>query len=163
MNRFTNDINKIDDGLPLIFQRFINQLVRTVFTVGVVTFAIPVYLLIICVLATLYIYYEIYYVSISRELKRLVSISRSPIYGHLGESLNGIDTIRAYDQKARFDFIMNANVDFNLKSVYMLTSINRWLGFRLQTIGGVGVFSAAILSIWSVHGVRCLLPWQGLS
>ena len=33
MNRFTNDINKIDDGLPLIFQRFINQLVRTVFTV----------------------------------------------------------------------------------------------------------------------------------
>ncbi|KAF6066553.1 ABC transporter transmembrane region family protein [Candida albicans] len=43
MNRFTNDINKIDDGLPSIFQRFINQLVRTVFTVGVVTFAIPVY------------------------------------------------------------------------------------------------------------------------
>ncbi|KGU01807.1 hypothetical protein MEY_06161 [Candida albicans 19F] len=158
MNRFTNDINKIDDGLPSIFQRFINQLVRTVFTVGVVTFAIPVYLLIICVLATLYIYYEIYYVSISRELKRLVSISRSPIYGHLGESLNGIDTICAYDQKARFDFIMNANVDFNLKSVYMLTSINRWLGFRLQTIGGVGVFSAAILSIWSVHTARPLSP-----
>ncbi|RCK63639.1 Bile pigment transporter 1 [Candida viswanathii] len=158
MNRFTNDINQVDDGIPQVFQRFIGQLVATVFTIGVVTLAIPTYLIVICFLSSLYVYYEIYYVAISRELKRLVSISRSPIYGHLGESLNGIDTIRAYNQKERFDFIMNANVDFNLKSVYMLTSINRWLGFRLQTIGGVGVFSVAMLSILSKRTAHPLSP-----
>ncbi|KAL6450086.1 BPT1 Bile pigment transporter 1 [Candida maltosa Xu316] len=158
MNRFTNDVNKIDDGIPQVFQRFMNQLVSTFFTIGVITLAIPMYLVVISLLASLYVYYEIYYVAISRELKRLVSISRSPIYGHLGESLNGIDTIRAYNQNDRFDFIMNANVDFNLKSVYMLTSINRWLGFRLQTIGGVGVFSAAMLSILSMKTSHPLSP-----
>ena len=43
----------------------------------------------------------------------------------------------------------------------MLTSINRWLGFRLQTIGGVGVFSAAILSIWSAHGTSVVSRMAG--
>ncbi|EGW33918.1 uncharacterized protein SPAPADRAFT_148152 [Spathaspora passalidarum NRRL Y-27907] len=150
MNRFTNDINKIDDGIPQVFQGFIAQSVRTIFTLGVVSYVIPLYIIIISVLSIIYIYYEIYYVSISRELKRLVSVSRSPIYGHLGESLNGIDTIRAYQQDNRFEFINNVNIDFNLKSVYMLRSINRWLFFRLQFIGAIGVLSASGLCIYSL-------------
>ncbi|KAG7661583.1 uncharacterized protein J8A68_004850 [[Candida] subhashii] len=151
MNRFTNDVNKIDDGIPQVFQGFIAQTVKTVFTLGVVSYVIPLYIIVISLLSIIYGYYEIYYVSISRELKRLVSVSRSPIYGHLGESLNGIDTIRAYRQNDRFTFINNSNIDFNLKSVYMLRSINRWLFFRLQFIGGVGVLSASSLSILSLR------------
>ncbi|KAI5964409.1 hypothetical protein KGF57_001082 [Candida theae] len=150
MNRFTNDINRIDDGIPSIFSAFISQISRTVFTLVVVSFAIPAYFISILILGAIYAYYEIYYVAISRELKRLVSVSRSPIYGHLGESLNGMDTIRAYGQNERFDFIMNKVVDFNLKSQYMLTSINRWLFFRLQVVGGLAVLSASSMLILSV-------------
>lgn len=150
MNRFTNDINRIDDGIPAIFLAFVSQISRTIFTLIVVSFAIPAYFILILILGAIYAYYEVYYVAISRELKRLVSVSRSPIYGHLGESLNGIDTIRAYGQNDRFDFIMNKVVDFNLKSQYMLTSINRWLFFRLQVVGGLAVLSASIMLILSV-------------
>ncbi|CAK9437436.1 uncharacterized protein LODBEIA_P18140 [Lodderomyces beijingensis] len=150
MNRFTSDINKIDSGIPFVLQMFVVTITRTVFTLLVISLAIPAYALVILFLSAIYVYYEIYYVSISRELKRLVSVSRSPIYAHLGESLNGIDTIRAYDQKERFDYIMNKVVDFNLKSVYMLTSINRWLNFRLQFVGGLGVLAASLMSVFSL-------------
>ncbi|KAI3402308.2 hypothetical protein KGF56_004878 [Candida oxycetoniae] len=156
MNRFTNDINKIDDGIPFVFQGFVSQITKTVFTLIVVSIAIPAYAIVISILSAIYIYYEIYYVSISRELKRLVSVSRSPIYAHLGESLNGIDTIRAYNQKDRFGFIMNKVVDFNLKSQYMLTSINRWLNFRLQVVGGLGVLSASLMSVMSLRTLHPL-------
>lgn len=151
MNRFTNDINRIDDGIPAIFLAFVSQVSRTIFTLIVVSLAIPAYFILILVLGAIYAYYEVYYVAISRELKRLVSVSRSPIYGHLGESLNGLDTIRAYGQNDRFDFIMNKVVDFNLKSQYMLTSINRWLFFRLQVVRGLAVLSASIMLILSVR------------
>ena len=66
------------------------------------------------------------------------------------ESLNGVDTIRAYKQIDRFKFINNANIDFNLKSLYMLRSINRWLSTRLQFIGSIVIISASLLAIYSL-------------
>eukprot|EP01044_Picomonas_judraskeda_P012486 COSAG03_NODE_1790_length_3519_cov_4.091813_2_plen_88_part_00 len=37
-----------------------------------------------------------YFVIASRELKRLDNVSKSPIYAHFSETLNGITTIRCY-------------------------------------------------------------------
>lgn len=150
MNRFTNDINKVDDTLPRVFSIFFASSVRTIFTLGIVGYAMPLFLLVILALLFVYGYYQRFYVSISRELKRLVSVSRSPIYAHLQESLNGVDTIRAYRQIDRFQFINNANIDLNLKSLYMLRSINRWLSTRLQFIGSMVILSASLLSIYSL-------------
>lgn len=150
MNRFTNDINKVDDTLPRVFNAFFSSSVRTIFTLGIVSYAMPLFLIIIVLLILIYGYYQRFYVAISRELKRLVSVSRSPIYAHLQESLNGVDTIRAYKQIDRFKFINNANIDFNLKSLYMLRSINRWLSTRLQFIGSIVIISASLLAIYSL-------------
>lgn len=150
MNRFTNDINKVDDTLPRVFNLFFSSSVKTLFTLGIVGYAMPLFIIIIVLLIIIYGYYQRFYVSISRELKRLVSVSRSPIYAHLQESLNGIDTIRAYKQVDRFQFINNSNIDFNLKSLYMLRSINRWLSTRLQFIGSIVIVSASLLSIYSL-------------
>ncbi|EDK44914.1 conserved hypothetical protein [Lodderomyces elongisporus NRRL YB-4239] len=150
MNRFTNDINKIDNNIPNTLLGMVNQICKTLITLFVISIGIPAYAVVIIILSAIYFYYEIYYVSISRELKRLVSVSRSPIYSHLGETLNGLTTVRAYNQEDRFTFIMNTVVDFNIKSQYMLTSINRWLNFRLQFVGGLGVLSASLLSIFSL-------------
>lgn len=147
MNRFTNDINKIDSSISGVFAGFFSRLVSTGFTLGVVGYVMPPFILIIVLLSVIYIYYEICYVSASRELKRLVSISRSPIYAHLGESLNGIDTIRAFKQHSRFTFINHANIDFNIQAVYMLRSINRWLYYRLQLIGSIGILCASTLAV----------------
>ena len=43
-----------------------------------------------------------YYRRTSRELQRLDSISRSPIYTHFSETLNGVDSVRAYRVTERF-------------------------------------------------------------
>lgn len=62
----------------------------------------PAFLIVVPPLGAIYLYIQRYYLRASRELKRLDSVSRSPIYAHFQETLGGITTIRAYRQQRRF-------------------------------------------------------------
>jgi len=42
------------------------------------------------------------YVACARQIKRLDSVSKSPIYAFFSETLNGTSSIRAYRQQRRF-------------------------------------------------------------
>ena len=124
MNRFTSDINKVDDVLAGVFDLLFTSFATTLITLLIVGLAIPPFTIMIFVLSFVYGYYQRYYISISRELKRLISVSRSPIYAHLQESLNGVDTLRAFDQMDRFCYINRSNIDVNTKSLFMLQWIH---------------------------------------
>lgn len=54
-----------------------------------------------------------YYLSTSRELKRLDAVSRSPIFAWFSESLNGLSTIRAFGQQQLFISNNERRVDRN--------------------------------------------------
>jgi ABC-type multidrug transport system fused ATPase/permease subunit len=56
---------------------------------------------------------RIFQFSTSRQLKRLESVSRSPVYSHFGETLSGASTIRAFGLQNRFIRISDAKVDAN--------------------------------------------------
>lgn len=51
-------------------------------------------------------------------MKRLESVSRSPIYAFFGESLNGISTIRAFQTEKRFICRMQKHLDDNTRIFY---------------------------------------------
>lgn len=148
MNRFSNDINKVDDQLPRSLSVWVGAVLQSVSTILVVAMALPFFLVVVVFLVFIYGYYQKYYISVQRELKRLVSISRSPIFAHMQESLTGVETIRAYRQEERFIFMNNANLKFNMRTLYMLRSINRWISVRLQFIGSLVILSSSTLLIY---------------
>lgn len=148
MNRFSNDVNKVDASIPRSFEAFTACALSTIITLVIVIYAIPQSAIILLAMAFAYQYYQKYYVAVQREMKRLVSVSRSPIYAHLQESLNGAQTIGAYKQQNRFRANHDANIDFNLKSLYMLRSVNRWLSVRLQLMGSLIIWTASSLLIY---------------
>ena len=98
----------------------------------------------------MYLYIQRYYLRTSRELKRLDSVSRSPIYAHFQESLGGITTIRAYRQQQRFALENEWRVDANLRAYFPSMNANRWLAVRLEFIGSFIIFAAASFAIISV-------------
>ncbi|KAH3662454.1 hypothetical protein OGAPHI_005706 [Ogataea philodendri] len=151
INRFSQDMAKIDSALPRVFAAVFNSVIKTTFTLVIIGTTMPPFLLIIASLSVVYLYYRKYYIIISRDLKRIVSVTKSPIFAHIQESLAGADTIRAYDQEAKFLHQHCANIDENQLSAYCLKSVNRWLAARLQFIGSVVIFSASGLALMSLH------------
>lgn len=91
-----------------------------------VAIVMPVFLLGAVVLCVLFFAITLMYISTSRELKRLESITRSPIFGLVGESLNGITTIRAYGSGPRFFRKLFAMLDDNARPYWNLWLANRW-------------------------------------
>ncbi len=58
------------------------------------------------------------YVASSRQLKRLESTSKSPIYSHFGETIAGVTVIRAYGLDQRFIAESERRVDENQKACF---------------------------------------------
>lgn len=158
MNRFTNDIQKIDSQLPSVFKTFFQTVISCAINLLVIGITLPPFIIVMLFLLCLYVYYQRYFVSVSRELKRMTSVSNSPILAHLQESLHGVDSIRAYGQVDRFEYINHANIDFNLKSLYMNRVVNRWLFVRLRFIGSFIVLSTSSLAIFSLTTSKPLGP-----
>lgn len=62
----------------------------------------------------------------SRQLKRLESVSRSPVYSHFNETLLGVSVIRAFADQERFIRQSDLKVDENQKAYYPSIVANRW-------------------------------------
>jgi ATP-binding cassette, subfamily C (CFTR/MRP), member 1 len=68
---------------------------------------------------------------IHRELQRLDSMTRSPIFSHFAETLGGLQTIRAFKQQKRFTNMLNHKMDTHRNTFLVMNSANRWLGIAL--------------------------------
>ena len=94
-----------------------------------------------------YLRVMVYYLSTSRELKRLDAVSRSPIFAWFSESLSGLSTVRAFGQQARFVAANAARVDRNQICYLPSIAVNRWLAVRLEFVGATIIFVTAVLAV----------------
>ncbi|ETN40306.1 uncharacterized protein HMPREF1541_04582 [Cyphellophora europaea CBS 101466] len=150
LNRFSSDIYRVDEVIARTFNMLFVNTGRAIFTIGVIAVSTPVILVVVLPLGVVYVVYQKYYLRTSRELKRLDSVSRSPIYAHFQESLGGVSTIRAYRQQGRFALENEWRMDANLRAYFPSVSANRWLAVRLEFIGSIIIFSSAVFAIISV-------------
>ncbi|KND92339.1 Metal resistance protein YCF1 [Tolypocladium ophioglossoides CBS 100239] len=158
LNRFSSDIYRVDEVLARTFNMLFVNVAKSGFTLVVISVSTPAFVALIIPLSLTYYLIQRYYLRTSRELKRLDSVSRSPIYAHFQESLGGVTTIRAYRQQQRFELENEWRVDANLRAYFASISANRWLAVRLEFIGAVVILAAAGFAIISVANHSHLSP-----
>ncbi|KAJ3362294.1 hypothetical protein HDU91_003500 [Kappamyces sp. JEL0680] len=151
LNRFSKDQYTVDEVLPRSFLGYFRTMFVVISVLAVNALGNPYYVLFAIPLAFIYAYFQRFYLATSRELKRLDSTSRSPIYSNFQETLYGVTSIRAYGQQLRFIKDMEDRVDYNQKAYYPSVSSNRWLAVRLEFIGALIVFGSAALGVGALY------------
>jgi len=71
---------------------------------------------------------------ISRELKRLESIARSPLLAHISTTLLGLALVRSFGAGEAFKQVNSQWIDKHHKLATFLFNTNRWLGIRLDLL-----------------------------
>ncbi|XP_051464306.1 ATP-binding cassette sub-family C member 4 isoform X2 [Apus apus] len=113
LNRFSKDIGHLDDLLPLTFLDFVQTLLQIFGVVAVAVAVIPWILIPLIPLFILFIFLRRYFLDTSRDIKRLESTTRSPVFSHLSSSLQGLWTIRALKAEERFQKLFDAHQDLH--------------------------------------------------
>lgn len=101
LNRFSSDLYSVDDSLPFILNILLASLFNLLGMLVVITYGLPWVLVPLLPLALFYHRTQDFYRHTSRELKRLCSLTLSPVYSHFSETLTGLGTIRASGSSAR--------------------------------------------------------------
>jgi ATP-binding cassette subfamily C (CFTR/MRP) protein 1 len=96
-----------------------------------------------------------YYVSSSRQMARLDSSTKSPIFSYFSETLTGVSTIRAYGAQSIFINSMQKNIDENTVYIYAANCAERWLVLRLDFVANL---IAGLASLFAVFSRNSLSP-----
>ena len=159
LNRFSKDVGFLDEQLPIIFYDFWQSSTYNI-AIAIVCCAIQNTLIIpflfLCI-ATLSLRY--WYLRTSTQVKRLESISRSPLYSHISLTLQGLSTIRALGMERRLTQDFYYFQDEHTRAWYHYTACQKWFGLRLDVLTAF----LAIFGILSAFVGRCVLGWNELT
>ncbi|KAG0225880.1 hypothetical protein BGW41_004478 [Actinomortierella wolfii] len=148
LNRFSSDISSVDEVLPESLTSFLQYLYHSMAVIFVVSYVTPVFLLSLPPMVLVYVILQKYYLRTSSMLRRIVSVTKSPLYEHVGESLNGRSSIRAMGIEDRFILENNERTDESGNAHYASIITNRWLHIRLEFLAALIMVITALLAVY---------------
>ncbi|KAM7301952.1 putative multidrug resistance protein [Ixodes scapularis] len=149
LNRFTKDLDQADYYLPMVMDAMLEHLTDVIGVGVLITIYVPLFMLAILPCVLIYFIIQKTYVRTSRQLQRLESVSRSPLYNCVSETVPGVQTIRAYGVQTPFEGLSDALLERWVASSFYLMCADRWLTLRLNLLGTAITLVTAILL---VHG-----------
>ena len=144
LNRFSKDLATVDEDVAAIANGLVWCVMSMISILLVISIVMPAFLIAATFITILFVGIATLYINSSRDLKRLESVQRSPLYQHFGETLLGMTTIRAYGHEQRFALENIKRINVHNRPFIYLWATNRWLALRVDVIGALVAFSAGI-------------------
>ncbi|KAF3056550.1 ATP-dependent bile acid permease [Daldinia childiae] len=153
MNRFSKDLEAIDQEVAPVAIGVMTCAVAILITVVLIAAITPGFLVAGVFITGLYILVGMFYLRASRDLKRLESVNRSPLFQQFGETLSGVTTIRAYGDERRFIRENLTKINTQSRPFIYLWAANRWLAIRTDLLGDFVSFFAGVFVILSLGNI----------
>ncbi|KAK5076963.1 hypothetical protein LTR64_005558 [Lithohypha guttulata] len=161
-NRFTADFNMIDSRMAsdLGFMLHCGISVLSVIIAG--AFVSPIMLLFALLLVMVSGWFAKRFLRGAREVKRLESNAKSPIFEQFGSVLTGVGTIRAFGRTEAYLERMYARINTHCSCIFHVYLFSRWMSFRANMVGALFTFATAALIV-SLIGIDASLAGFVLS
>jgi ABC-type multidrug transport system fused ATPase/permease subunit len=147
INRFSHDIAEIDTQLGVKIQDCLEQVLLMMSALLITVLLVPQLIIFLVPIGFVYRSLMNYYRATNRDIKRLESVSRSPLYAHFSESLAGLSTIRGYAKGEQF---VQQNQEFVERYVQASTyqaASRWWLGMRIDGLSASLSFLVAMFLV----------------
>ncbi|KOC62515.1 putative multidrug resistance-associated protein lethal(2)03659 [Habropoda laboriosa] len=132
LNRFSKDMGAIDELLPMALIDCLQiglSLLGIIVVVGIANYWLMIPTVII---AVIFYYIRVFYLATSRSVKRLEGVTRSPVFGHLSATLQGLPTIRAFEASEILTKEFDQHQDLHSSAWYIFISSSRAFGLWLD-------------------------------
>ncbi|CAL6025662.1 Xenobiotic-transporting_ATPase / Multidrug resistance-associated protein [Hexamita inflata] len=142
--RIINRLVKDTDSVDFTFSRFF--IVMTMMFISIVGMIISICALswpcVFVIVPSIIIYMLLFsrFRSITPQLKRLESNSRSIVFSLCQEVIDNLTTIRAYNVQQNFRDSFRARAFDNVNIQYYSNSISKWMSFRMTLMGAAMAF-----------------------
>ena len=148
LNRFGKDIEGLDSSMADNFVRSLSYGLSVVVTICSITW-VGGWPFVVATAFILVIYYKAgsIYGQTSRDMRRLDSITRSPLYSLFGETVSGVAVIRAFGASTIALKHMMRLADTNLLAFVWSWSVNRWLSARFNLLSSLIVGVTAFVAL----------------
>nr|XP_043068593.1 ATP-binding cassette sub-family C member Sur [Drosophila bipectinata] len=147
VNRFSNDMAVIDKKIAATGQRLLQLTLLCLSAILINVTITPWFLVLTLPICGAYYVVQKFYRCSARELQRIENATNSPVISHLAETIQGVTTIRAYNQQTRFTEILFKRLEANTIAFALLNTSHRWLGISLDYLGGCIVFVATVTAL----------------
>lgn len=111
VNRFTSDFQTIDRDIADNFVGVARSTLDLFSAFAVIVTVLPPFFIWILPMLVMYFRLQKTYRKTAREIKRINSNSRSPIFQHFNETIAGLITMRAFGETAHFQTKCGKNID----------------------------------------------------
>ncbi|KAJ5085777.1 P-loop containing nucleoside triphosphate hydrolase protein [Penicillium argentinense] len=145
-NRFSQDLELIDEELPSSFELTLDAVlgcIVEVFLIFIGSSYVTIAVIPFCILTVTYV--ARYYIRTSRQLRLLEIEAKAPLFSQFLEALSSLPSIRAYGWNGHYRTQNRIALDISQRPFYTLYCIQRWLSLVLDLIvAGIAVTVIAI-------------------
>jgi ATP-binding cassette subfamily C (CFTR/MRP) protein 4 len=153
LNRASKDQQVLDELLPFTMIDSMQYLLITLGSITIIGITNSWVLLILIPIGPTLVWFRRFYVRSSRQLKRLESVTRSPIYALFSSSLDGLTSIHAFEVRADFVNMFMERIDTNSRPYFILVAAGSWFGLRLDLMTSSLTLVASVLAVALRHQV----------
>ncbi|OJJ42107.1 hypothetical protein ASPZODRAFT_137493 [Penicilliopsis zonata CBS 506.65] len=162
LNRFTGDFNSMDTGLPQSFYALAAMGWELLGILVAAIFVTPWMAIVAVLLISLCVMIAQRYIAAARSIKRIESISKSPVITHFSTTLRGLATIRAFNETAAFTDRMYTMIDQYAACTWHDALLRGWLMLRVGFTSALLAVTTAFCVV-SIPGVDAGLAGFALS
>ena len=147
LNRFTADFNILDSRIAnnMGFSFYTALELFGITIAGIVVS--PFVILFAALLTSVAFYISWLYLRGAREVRRLESNAKSPVFEQFGSLLSGVGTVRAFDKTDEYIKRMFVKIDTHTNGYWHIWLFNRWMGFRLNLVGAAFAIGLAAIIV----------------
>ncbi|KAF9357104.1 Canalicular multispecific organic anion transporter 2 [Mortierella sp. NVP85] len=147
LNRFSSDLAVVDDRIPNKFFDSLYFVVSVSSTFILIVCTVPQFLLALPFLVVAYRKIQRSFLKVSTAILRIYSVSKSPVYQHFNETLNGLSTIRAMNIQERFIRANTRWADKMANNFLGVVNTKRWVEVQLRLLSTLVLLFTALFVV----------------